>query len=354
MTLKTLLLGSATAFAVVGGAQAADLSIAEPVDYVRICDAFGTGYYYIPGTDTCLKIGGFVKFKVNFHVLTDMDPGVAVHQSTWDFQTEAGANFTAKSMTEWGELGGNLAIIGNYNPLAANSGAVTLDGASLWWGPIKFGHFGSVYDGGGGYADSVYRSDVSSEQIALSWSAAGFGLALGIEDPRTRWGSELGTTYSVPNIVAAATISQGMFDAKAAVGFAQVGIGSVYGVGGHITLKLDSIAAGDAIRFGGAFGTGASFVDSSTGAVVAGSSAARNGNNNWSAYATFQHFFTSALSIAASYGYRTNGVVNGWQGGAHLVWTPVPGFKGKFKAQYAVDGAAAGVWTAQASAERSF
>ena len=67
MKLKTLLLGSAAAFAVVGGAQAADLSIAEPVDYVRVCDAFGVGYWYIPGTDTCIKIGGNVEFTVNFH-----------------------------------------------------------------------------------------------------------------------------------------------------------------------------------------------------------------------------------------------------------------------------------------------
>ena len=67
MKLKTLLLGSAAAFAVAGAAQAADLSVAEPVDYVRVCDAFGAGYWYIPGTDTCLKIGGYVRFDVNFH-----------------------------------------------------------------------------------------------------------------------------------------------------------------------------------------------------------------------------------------------------------------------------------------------
>ena len=29
---------------------------AEPVDYVKICDAFGVGFYYIPGTDTCLNV----------------------------------------------------------------------------------------------------------------------------------------------------------------------------------------------------------------------------------------------------------------------------------------------------------
>ena len=32
-----------------------------PVDYVRVCDAFGSGFFYIPGTDTCLKIGGYVR-----------------------------------------------------------------------------------------------------------------------------------------------------------------------------------------------------------------------------------------------------------------------------------------------------
>ena len=90
MKLKTLLLSSAAAFAVVGGAQAADLSVAEPVDYVKVCDAFGAGYWYIPGTDTCLKIGGLVQFDVNFHD-TSARLGSATaavlrgHSASWDF-----------------------------------------------------------------------------------------------------------------------------------------------------------------------------------------------------------------------------------------------------------------------------
>jgi hypothetical protein len=27
---------------------------AGPVEYVRVCDAYGTGYFYIPGTETCV------------------------------------------------------------------------------------------------------------------------------------------------------------------------------------------------------------------------------------------------------------------------------------------------------------
>src|ERR1700732_2631190 len=44
----------------VAGAHAADLPArqAAPIEYVRICDASGAGFFYIPGTDTCLRIGG--------------------------------------------------------------------------------------------------------------------------------------------------------------------------------------------------------------------------------------------------------------------------------------------------------
>jgi hypothetical protein len=59
---KNVLLGSAAAIVSVGAAQAADLPSrkAAPVEYVKICDAYGSGFFYIPGTDTCLKVGGAV------------------------------------------------------------------------------------------------------------------------------------------------------------------------------------------------------------------------------------------------------------------------------------------------------
>jgi hypothetical protein len=50
------------------GAQAADLPVkAKPVQYVKICSLYGAGFYYIPGTDTCIKIGGFVRTEMNFN-----------------------------------------------------------------------------------------------------------------------------------------------------------------------------------------------------------------------------------------------------------------------------------------------
>jgi hypothetical protein len=34
---------------------------AAPVQYVKICSLYGGGFYYIPGTDTCLKMGGYLR-----------------------------------------------------------------------------------------------------------------------------------------------------------------------------------------------------------------------------------------------------------------------------------------------------
>jgi hypothetical protein len=65
--VKSLILGSAAAFVAMSGAQAADLPVkAKAVEYVRICSLYGAGFYYIPGTDTCIKIGGYLRIDTTF------------------------------------------------------------------------------------------------------------------------------------------------------------------------------------------------------------------------------------------------------------------------------------------------
>src|SRR5258707_6849812 len=67
--VRSLLLGSAAGFVAVAGAQAADLPVkARPVEYVKICTLYGEGYYYIPGSDTCLKFGGYVRANYGWNV----------------------------------------------------------------------------------------------------------------------------------------------------------------------------------------------------------------------------------------------------------------------------------------------
>lgn len=59
---KSLLLSSAASLIALGGAQAADLPVkAKAVEYVKICSLYGAGFYYIPGTDTCIKLGGYLR-----------------------------------------------------------------------------------------------------------------------------------------------------------------------------------------------------------------------------------------------------------------------------------------------------
>src|SRR2546430_10794671 len=65
--VKSLLLGSAAGLVAVAGAQAADLPVkAKPVEYVKICSIYGAGFFYIPGTDTCIKIGGWIRAEYAF------------------------------------------------------------------------------------------------------------------------------------------------------------------------------------------------------------------------------------------------------------------------------------------------
>jgi len=66
--VKSLVLGSAAALVAMGGAQAADLPVkAKAVEYVRICSLYGAGFWYIPGTDTCIKLGGYVRIDTTFN-----------------------------------------------------------------------------------------------------------------------------------------------------------------------------------------------------------------------------------------------------------------------------------------------
>jgi Porin subfamily len=60
-TIRNLVLGSAASLFAVGAAGAADLPVkAKAVEYVRICSLYGAGFFYIPGTDTCIKLGGYL------------------------------------------------------------------------------------------------------------------------------------------------------------------------------------------------------------------------------------------------------------------------------------------------------
>ncbi|ANW00762.1 porin [Bradyrhizobium icense] len=68
ITARTFILGSAAGLMALSGAQAADLPVkAKAVEYVRICTLYGAGFFYIPGTDTCIKLGGYLRVDTTFN-----------------------------------------------------------------------------------------------------------------------------------------------------------------------------------------------------------------------------------------------------------------------------------------------
>ena len=74
--VKSLLLGTAAGLVAVSAGQAADLPVkAKPVEYVKICSLYGAGFYYMPGTDICLKIGGYVAGGNDLSQQRQLHPG---------------------------------------------------------------------------------------------------------------------------------------------------------------------------------------------------------------------------------------------------------------------------------------
>jgi hypothetical protein len=148
MNIKSLLIGSAAALAAATGAQAADAIIAaepEPMEYVRVCDAFGTGYFYIPGTETCLQISGYVRFQAAFlqdAKTTDSTLLRPVREDGYNTFTRGYVSLDAKSDTELGTLTGHI-------DLQADSHSDTfLDGAWIELAGFKAGYFYNFWDKG--------------------------------------------------------------------------------------------------------------------------------------------------------------------------------------------------------------
>jgi len=108
--VKSLVLGSAAALVAMGGAQAADLPVkAKAVEYVRICSLYGAGFYYIPGTDTCIKLGGYLRMDVLANTNSDntgnmSGAGAANNRMTHGYlwRSREDLNIDTRTATEYG------------------------------------------------------------------------------------------------------------------------------------------------------------------------------------------------------------------------------------------------------------
>ena len=240
MNIKSLLLGSAAALIAVSGARAADAVVVaepEPAEYVRICDVYGAGYFYIPGTETCLRVGGYIRYDIGIgdregtrDVTDRLNGGLndtyykqgRFSLRTWTGQeTELG---TLKTYTETRFNFGNTTP-GGYN-VAGNKG-VSLNFAWIQLGGLRIGRDESAFDTFTGYAGNVIQDTLvpyggfDTNLISYTFDAGnGFSAVVSLEQgsgafslvsrPGDTWVLDDNTIDSyAPHVVVGAKYTQG-------------------------------------------------------------------------------------------------------------------------------------------------
>ncbi|TPN43967.1 porin [Mesorhizobium sp. B1-1-7] len=234
MNIKSLLLGSAAALIAVSGARAADAVVVaepEPAEYVKICDVYGAGYFYIPGTETCLRIGGYVRYDIgvgdingatnvrdrldNLDGTFNTNDTYAKHArfalKTWTGQeTELG---TLKTYTEtrfdW--LAKAQDYAGGF--VSAGGTGVSLNFAWVQLGGFRVGKDESAWVTFSGYAGNViddslvgYGGDFDTGVVQYYFDAGnGFSAVVSLEDGA---GGNTVDSY-VPHIVGGVKYTQG-------------------------------------------------------------------------------------------------------------------------------------------------
>jgi hypothetical protein len=168
--VKSLLLGSAAGLVAVSAGQAADLPVkAKPVQYVKVCSLYGAGFYYMPGTDICLKIGGYARAETTYHSNGNFTGGPTAgdvnNRTTNEFVMRARAYITAdaREQTAWGTARAYVAV-GVATTDVGNSLTPSILGfnrAFIQWAEITAGTAQSFFDFWEGFAIH-YRSYLPS------------------------------------------------------------------------------------------------------------------------------------------------------------------------------------------------
>jgi len=371
MKIKSLVIGSALAALTVTGARAADAIVyaePEPMEYVRICDTYGTGFFYIPGTETCLSINGYVwaqgggeSYRNPTAAGTTWTPSKhfgARGANHFRASTRARVNFDSRSDTEWGTLRGYIRFQGDWEAVGvANDGAVGIDQAFLELGGLRAGYTESawVWSQSAGVAqfgshtwDGMAYGYQQRQLLSYTFAGGnGFHATLSLEND-TVGGNSLAPGYHgrayVPDIVGVVGINQGWGGVWAKAGFDERirgGANARSGWGAQVGLQYNVPGYdGSSLRVIGYY------ADSDNQYAAPGplGTAAR-----WSVLGSYRHQFTPTL--AASVGLQYFGGLyypfravtmprsRAWLAEAMVLWTPVTNFE--VRAEYAYTNARA-------------
>ncbi len=231
MKMKSLLLGAAAGIVAVSGAQAADLPVkAKPVEYVKICSAYGAGFYYIPGTDICLRIGGYVwsEFEANdFGAAPPFGSGSIGgdfvrnrNDNNTSFRVRFDTIFDARTNTEYGTLRSYASVGWQWTtnldgfqqiqlPASAGNYAWYYDRAFIQFAGLTFGYIGSMFD----YDPSLILNQQASKSFKFTPAIAytfqfgsGISASISMEDSTTR---RLGINTATGSVLAGTVYAGG-------------------------------------------------------------------------------------------------------------------------------------------------
>src|SRR5439155_3604922 len=177
--VKSLLLGSAAGVVAVAGAQAADLPVkAKPVEYVKICSLYGDGFFYLPGTETCIRLGGSVQADYFYNTAAN---GQLLYFSNGFTATGGAASGGARDRTvsPWAQrgrvdIGGDSRTQTAYGTLRTYGVARIDNGdqgnvgpnvprAFIQWAGFTFGHTKSYSDPAGHMGGGQFRTILQNQ-----------------------------------------------------------------------------------------------------------------------------------------------------------------------------------------------
>ncbi|MFP1631531.1 porin [Zhengella sp. ZM62] len=360
MNIKSLLLGSAAAMVAASAAQAADAVVyePEPVEYVRVCDAYGAGFFYVPGTETCLAISGYVRMQVGGETWKDAgdtasylaNASGAADDTTdgYSIRTRGRVNFDARSDTEWGTLRSFVRIQGTWG--TNGDGNVSFDQAFIELGGLRMGYSESAWaqtQNGGASNWGVSVSDTGMyygyqqrHLIAYTFAGNGFAATISLEhdsDTLNAAGTALVSSADandwIPDVVGKVSYNAGWgavwakaaYDSDASIVAGRQGewaasLGMQYNIPNM---------NGSSLRLVG-------FYASDPNAYSVGS--------EWSVGAAYNHVFSNTFSASLGFQYLNdidfdgNGLYDGgpdaWATELSMVWTPVQNFEVRSELAY--------------------
>jgi hypothetical protein len=161
--------------------------VVQSVQYVKICSLYGVGFYYVPGTDMCIKIGGWVRAEYAYGDNGNFAWGWAngnvnnrnTNNSTWRARGYITAD--ARNQTEYGTVRGYLAVGLSTNNIGADNAGNTFSSnrAFIQWAGFTFGLTQSFFDFYNSPATSYWGSFPASDTGDGGWMVAAYTAQFG-------------------------------------------------------------------------------------------------------------------------------------------------------------------------------